>query len=92
MSVLAIAARATCSPRSMEDPAVRYGRRSGSGRMGRPPSVGSRPVKIGEDQNTIFSANCQLRPEGETTLVMVPNAELVGVVFGLPKLVWFQAL
>jgi hypothetical protein len=39
-----------------------------------------------------LSANCQLRPDGDTVDVIWPNAELVGVVFGVLKLVWFQAL
>ncbi len=49
-------------------------------------------MRTGNDQNTIFNANCQLRPEGETTLVTLPNEELVGVVLGALKLVWLKAL
>ena len=70
--------------RSSGTPGV--GTKRGTGRLPQP----ARDVSM--DQKTILSANCQLLPEGETTLVIVPKAELVGVVFGFPKLVWFQAL
>ncbi len=69
------------------------GKRSSQiGWKGAGPSIRGRRLKTVRDQNTAFSANCQLRPEGETTPVTVPKAELVGVVLGLLKLTWLKAL